>query len=105
MRRGHCLVIPKEKTDSIFDIENEKLGRFMVFAKETGRLIKRAVPCAKIGFMAAGIQVRHAHLHLVPIDRPEDLDFSKQRPADESELRMLQQMILNDLTNSAKASL
>src|SRR5690349_10940870 len=86
IREGHTLVIPKSEIDAFFEMEDGLLARCMVFAKKTAGLLKKAVPCQKIGLMAAGIQVRHAHLHLVPINQPSDLDFSKARQADEESL-------------------
>ena len=89
IRSGHSLVIPKKEVDALFEMEDSHLGRMMVFAKRASRLIQSAVPCTKIGLMAAGIQVRHAHLHLIPIDQPADLDFSKQKPVAAEELKAM----------------
>jgi len=87
IRSGHTLVIPKQEVDALFELEDGLLSRLMVFAKKAARLIQSAIPCTKIGLMAAGIQVRHAHLHLVPIDQPADLDFSKQTRAESGDLK------------------
>jgi histidine triad (HIT) family protein len=93
---GHTLVIPKKEVDALFEMTDDHLSRLMVFAKKAACLIKSAVPCTKIGLMAAGIQVRHAHLHLVPIDQPSDLDFSKQKPACAADLMETAALIMNE---------
>lgn len=95
MRAGHTLVIPKKKEDALFEMDDGHLSRMMVFAKRAAGLLQSAVPCTKIGLIAAGIQVRHAHLHLVPIDQPMDLDFSKQKTVPSADLKHLAQVILN----------
>jgi len=89
IRSGHTLVIPKMEVDALFEMEDGQLSRLMVFSKQAARLIRSAVPCTKIGLMAAGIQVRHAHLHLVPIDQPTDLDFSKQQTVSADDLKKI----------------
>ena len=89
IRSGHSLVILKKEVDALFEMEDGHLSRLMVFAKQTAHRIRSVVPCTKIGLMAAGIQVRHAHLHLVTIDQPSDLDFSKQKPALTEDLKKI----------------
>lgn len=89
VREGHTLVLPRQETDSWYDLPDDKLGRLMAFAKKTALLIRKAVACTKVGMMTAGIQVRHVHLHLVPIDQPSDLDFSKAKPASAETLKDL----------------
>ncbi len=86
IREGHTIVIPKKEIDALFEMEDGLLSRMIVFSKKAAHLIKPAIPCVKIGLMAAGIQVRHAHLHLVPMDQPADLDFSKAKSATNEEL-------------------
>ena len=95
IRSGHTLVIPKREVNALFEMEDGHLSRLMVFAKQAAQLIRSVVPCTKIGLMAAGIQVRHVHLHLVPIDQPTDLDFSKQQPASVDDLKKMAEMIKN----------
>ena len=94
VREGHTLVIPKQEIDAWYEIEDGLLSRLMVFAKKTADSLQKAVPCVKIGLMAAGIQTRHAHLHLIPIETPADLDFSKARPAEATALERLATRIL-----------
>ena len=64
---GHTLVVPKRETDYIFDIEDDELGRMMVFAKRVACAIKEALPCRKVGVTVLGLEVPHAHIHLVPL--------------------------------------
>lgn len=83
VRMGHVLVVPKKETDYIFDIEDPELAQLMLFAKRVAKAIKLAVPCKKVGVTVIGLEVPHAHIHLVPMDRLEDMNFSmpKLHPA------------------------
>ncbi len=75
---GHTLVVPKKETDYIFDIDDEDLGEMMVFAKRVAKAIKKAIPCRKIGVTVLGLEVPHAHIHLVPLQQEGDMDFHKK---------------------------
>ena len=79
LREGHALVVPKREVDHLFDLEAEELSGIMVFAKEVARKIKAVVPCSRIGISVIGLEVPHAHIHLVPIDTLGDMDFTKPR--------------------------
>jgi histidine triad (HIT) family protein len=79
LRLGHVLVIPKRETDYIFDIQDEELGRFMLFSKFVAQGIKQVVPCKKIGVTVIGLEVPHAHIHLVPIDSVADMNFAAEK--------------------------
>lgn len=79
LAKGHTLVIPKKETDYIFDMEDSDLAEMMVFAKKVAHAIKAVVPCTKIGVTVIGLEVPHAHIHLVPIDSIYDMDFSKSK--------------------------
>jgi histidine triad (HIT) family protein len=79
LRLGHVLVIPKRETDYIFDIEDDELGRFMLFSKFVAQGIKQVVPCKKIGVTVIGLEVPHAHIHLVPIDSVADMNFAAEK--------------------------
>lgn len=83
---GHTLVIPKKEIDYLFDVDDGLLGGMMVFAKKVARAIQREVKCSRIGVMVAGLEVPHAHIHLVPIFRISDLNFANARPADDAAL-------------------
>ncbi len=75
---GHTLVVPKQETDYIFDIDDEQLGEMMVFAKKVAVAMKKAIPCRKIGVTVLGLEVPHAHIHLVPLQQEGDMDFHKK---------------------------
>lgn len=77
--KGHTLVVPKSETDYIFDIGDDELGAMMVFAKKVAKAIKKAIPCKRIGVAVIGLEVPHAHIHLIPITEEGDLDFKKER--------------------------
>ena len=72
---GHTLVVPKTETDFIFDIPDAELGDMMVFAKKVAKALKSAMPCRKIGVTVLGLEVPHAHIHLVPLQKEGDMDF------------------------------
>ena len=75
--KGHALCIPKKETDYIFDIEDGELGGLMVFAKKVARAIEATVPCERIGIAVVGLEVPHAHIHLMPINSVADLGFGR----------------------------
>ncbi len=79
LRLGHVLVIPKRETDYIFDIADDELSSFMVFSKYVAQGIKQIVPCKKIGVTVIGLEVPHAHIHLVPIDSVADMNFAAEK--------------------------
>lgn len=79
LAKGHALVIPKNETDYIFDIEDDELGAMMVFAKKVANAIEKVVPCKKIGIAVLGLEVPHAHIHLVPINTVYDIDFKQPK--------------------------
>lgn len=72
---GHTLVVPKKETDYIFDMDDDELGDMMVFAKKVAKAIKAAIPCRKVGVTVLGLEVPHAHTHLVPLQKEGDMDF------------------------------
>ena len=73
--KGHTLVIPKEEVDYIFDMDDEKLGRMVVFAKKVAAAQKEAIPCLRIGMTVMGLEVPHAHIHLIPMNNEADMRF------------------------------
>lgn len=79
LRKGHVLVIPKKEIDYIFDMEDDLLGRMMIFAKEVAGKIKKVIPCKRIGVTVIGLEVPHAHIHLIPIDSLKDMDFTREK--------------------------
>ena len=76
---GHCIVIPKRMEDSLMELSDDEISGLMIFAKPIARAIQHAVPCKKIGIAALGLQVHHAHLHLVPIQSADDLNFTRTK--------------------------
>lgn len=74
---GHTLIVPKQEIDYIFDIDDDLLGRMMVFAKRVAIAQKRAIPCKRIGVTVIGLEVAHAHIHLIPISVESDSYFGK----------------------------
>src|SRR3989338_8992967 len=83
---GHTLVIPKQEINYFFDLDDKLLWGLMVFAKRVAAAVRREVECKRIGVMIAGLEVPHAHVHLVPIQELGDLNFAKARPAEAKEL-------------------
>ncbi|MDE6408696.1 MAG: HIT family protein [Muribaculaceae bacterium] len=75
---GHTLVVPKKEEDYIFDISDEDLGEMMIFAKKVAKGIKKALPCRKVGVTVLGLEVPHAHIHLVPLQKEGDMDFKSK---------------------------
>ena len=78
LSKGHTLVVPKHETDFIFNLDDEELGQMMVFAKQVAKSIEKAIPCKRIAVAVIGLEVPHAHIHLVPITTEGDLDFKKE---------------------------
>jgi histidine triad (HIT) family protein len=77
--KGHALVVPKKEIDYIFDLPNEELQALNLFAKEVARKIQAIIPCKKIGISVIGLEVPHAHMHLIPINHIHDMNFEKER--------------------------
>jgi histidine triad (HIT) family protein len=76
LTKGHVLVIPKVEVDYIFDLEDDLLGKMMIFSKQVAGKIKLAYPCKKVGVTVIGLEVPHAHIHLVPMNALLDMNFS-----------------------------
>lgn len=84
--KGHTLVIPKREVDYIFDLSDKELADMNVFAKKVAAAIKEAIPCRKVGMAVIGLEVPHAHIHLIPITKESDMYFNKEHlslPAEE----------------------
>lgn len=77
--KGHTLVIPKQEIDYIFDVEDDLLSELNIFAKKVAKAIQKAYPCPKVGIAVIGLEVPHAHIHLVPLNSVGDLDFKRER--------------------------
>lgn len=79
LAQGHTLVIPKNETDYIFDIEDQEYQELFLFAKRVAAAIKKAIPCKRVGVAVLGMEVPHAHIHLVPLQTEGDMDFRKAK--------------------------
>lgn len=95
---GHTLVVPKKETDKLFDLHENDLGAILQFAQPIAKAIEKAFPCQRCGMAVIGLEVPHAHLHLVPINTADDLNFTrpKLKPS-QDELKDAQQKILQAL--------
>ncbi|MGB0403613.1 MAG: HIT family protein [Salibacteraceae bacterium] len=76
---GHVLVIPKKEVDQLFDLDDDTYNELMSFAKSIAPAIKKAIPCKRIGVTVIGLEVPHAHVHLLPISKMDDMNFSKPK--------------------------
>jgi histidine triad (HIT) family protein len=96
---GHTLVVPKKETDFIFDLSDSELNEILLFAKPIAKAIQQAFPCKRCGISVIGLEVPHAHVHLVPINSADDLNFTrpKMKPTQE-ELLAAQEAILAKLS-------
>lgn len=79
IKKGHVLVIPKNETDYIFDIEDKELAQMMIFAKSVASKIKNVLPCDRVGIAVIGLEVPHAHIHLIPINTMDDMNFANEK--------------------------
>ena len=77
--KGHTLCIPRREVDYIFDMEDDEIARFQVFAKKVAKAIKTAFPCVKVGEAVLGLEVPHAHIHLIPMQSEKDMLFSNPK--------------------------
>lgn len=77
--KAHTLVIPRKETDYIFDIDDENFAELMLFAKRVAVAIKKAFPCKKVGMAVLGLEVAHAHVHLIPLQSEGDMDFRREK--------------------------
>jgi len=82
---GHTLVIPKQEIDYIFDVPDDMLARMITFSKETGKAIEKSVNCKRIGLAVIGLEVPHCHIHLVPLNEMDDINFSRPKLQPEQE--------------------
>jgi Diadenosine tetraphosphate (Ap4A) hydrolase and other HIT family hydrolases len=85
--KAHTLVVPREEVDYIFDMDDESLAAFEVFAKKVARAIRIAFPCKKVAQVVLGLEVNHAHIHLMPINTEGDVDFKKHVKLSDEEMK------------------
>lgn len=79
LQKAHTLVIPKREVDNIFDLEDEELAGLNVFAKKVAKAIEKTVECKKVSVVVIGLEVPHAHIHLIPINKEPDMNFSNKK--------------------------
>ena len=77
--KGHTLVIPRREVDYIFDMEDDELAEYQVFAKRVAAALKKAFPCKKVAQVVLGLEVSHAHIHLIPMNSEADVDFRREK--------------------------
>ncbi len=95
LREGHVLVVPKIETDKFFDLSDDYLAQMLVFAKPIAKAIEQAFDCNRCGITAIGLEVPHAHLHLIPINSANDLNFTGSKmKMNEDQLKKVQEKIL-----------
>lgn len=87
VEKGHTLVVPRKETDYIFDMEDDELAAFEVFAKKVAKAIRAAFPCKKVAQVVLGLEVNHAHIHLFPINNEADVDFKKHVKLSDEEMK------------------
>jgi histidine triad (HIT) family protein len=79
LQKGHTLIVPKLEIDNIFDVEDNFLSGMIVFAKRVAKAIEKTFPCKKIGVTVIGLEVAHAHIHLIPINAEKDMNFANEK--------------------------
>ena len=79
LAKGHVLVIPKVETDSIFDVEENNYAKLWVFARQVAKAIEKSIPCKRVGVAVIGLEVPHAHIHLIPLQSVEDINFTRPK--------------------------
>jgi histidine triad (HIT) family protein len=98
LREGHTLVIPKIETDHFFDLDDKFLSKILVFSKPIAKAIEKAFDCNRCGLTVVGLEVPHAHIHLIPINQVSDMDFRKTKlKLNEESFRKIQAKIISNL--------
>lgn len=101
--KGHTLVVPKQEIDRIWDLDKNHFSRLMEFAYEIAKAIEKTIPCNRVGISVIGLEIPHAHVHLVPMNTMEDMDFSKERPAlPKEEMEKIRTEIATKLVQNSK---
>lgn len=99
LAKGHTLVIPRRETDYFFDLDDSELAEMMVFAKRVAAAIKRAFPCKKVGMAVLGLEVPHAHIHLVPMNTEGDMNFANPKlKLSDDEFKAIAEKIYNSFS-------
>jgi histidine triad (HIT) family protein len=79
LTKGHTLIVPKKETDYIYDLDDKTIGEMFVFSKQAAKAIQKVIPCKRIGVAVIGLEVPHAHIHLIPLHKESDINFSNPR--------------------------
>ncbi|MBU0677488.1 MAG: HIT family protein [Verrucomicrobia bacterium] len=93
INKGHALVVPKKEVDYFFDLDEDVLSKVMLFAQPVAKAIEKVVPCARVGIIVAGLEVPHAHVHLIPFTNMGELSFARAREAKQKELAELAEKV------------
>ena len=96
VKQGHTLVVPRKEIDYIFDMSDEDLAAFEVFAKKVAIALRNAFPCKKVAQVVLGLEVNHAHIHLIPIDPEADVDFHKHIKLSDEEMKATAEKIYEE---------
>ena len=101
LQKGHVLVVPKIEVDKVFELPDHYLSELLVFAKPIAKAIEASFPCNRIGMVTVGLEVPHAHLHLIPINQAEDLNFSNPKlQLSKADFISIQEAIIRKLPSS-----
>lgn len=94
--KGHTLVVPKKEVDLIFDLETEEYKDLWAFAQQVAQKVKNAIPCVRVGVAVVGLEVPHAHIHLIPLNKVEEMNFKNERlKLSAEEYSEIQNLIIN----------
>ncbi|CAA7390252.1 HIT family protein [Chryseobacterium fistulae] len=94
--KGHALVVPKKEVDLIFDLDSEEYKNLWEFAQKVAKNLKKAIPCIRVGVAVVGLEVPHAHIHLIPLNKMEDMNFKNERlKLTTEEYKEIQNSIIN----------
>ncbi len=93
VQKGHVLVIPKQEVDYIFDLEPDTLGGLHMFAQRVAKAIKKAIPCKKVAVVVLGLEVPHAHIHLIPMNSESDVRFTNKMELTQDEFKAIAEKI------------
>jgi histidine triad (HIT) family protein len=96
--KGHVLVVPKQEVDKVFDLSDALLSEMLVFAKPIAKAIEKSIECKRCGISVIGLEVPHAHMHLVPLQSADDLNFTREKmKVDAEEMERIRTLIINQL--------
>ena len=98
--KGHTLVIPRREVDYIFDMDDDEIAEYQVFAKKVAKAVKAAFPCKKVAQVVLGLEVPHAHIHLIPMQSEQDVDFRREKmKLSEEEFKEIAAKIRNEFVD------